>query len=134
MKQLISILLSVISINITGQIRIEKIGVSAGIHRVTSSYSHYKGENWGKKYRTLVNQRIGGKILFPLLGRFSLESGLFLDKLYFKNKDDNPSSYIIDSDNILSIDQHTMIKLGVPLTLLCRTYQTEACVTFLKLT
>jgi len=82
----------------------------------------------------LVNQRIGGKVLFPLLGRFSLESGLFLDKLSYKNKDDHPSSYIIDSDNVLSIDKHTMIKLGVPLNLLCRTYQTEACVTFLKLT
>jgi len=134
MKPLVIVLLCIVSCDLSGQFRIEKIGVVAGVHRITASYNHLKDDYWIKKSRSLTRLRVGSKVSYPLIGRLSMEAGVLLDNLAFYNRGDRVSYYMVGTDNELTIEQHSMVKLGVPLTLLLRTYQTEACVTFVKLT
>ena len=134
MKFLVFVLILFFSFDLSGQVRIEKMGLMVGVHRVTASYNYLKHNKSIKKERTLLRQRIGAKITLPLGRRFSFETGLLLDNIIFKKDEGSDSFIIFNNVNFLSLIQHNMIKLGAPMTLLFRTYQTEACVTFLKLT
>ncbi|MDA8692687.1 hypothetical protein N9L92_01405 [Saprospiraceae bacterium] len=77
---------------------------------------------------------MGSKITLPIGLRFSLETGLLLDNLSYKSADESNSYIIFNNNNALSLEQHDMVRVGVPITFLFRAYKTEACVTFLKLT
>jgi hypothetical protein len=134
MKLLVVFILFSSTCHVYGQVRIEKVGAYTGIHRVTSSYNYLKDNDWIKKKRTLTRQRIGAKITYPIAGRLSIETGLLLDNLSFKKNIDRTSYYAYNSDSAIILQQHQMIKMGVPLSFLFHTYQTEACVTYIKLT
>lgn len=134
MKPLVILILGMLSSHLSGQVKVEKVGAFVGMHRVIASYNYLVDGDWRRKRRSLKRHRIGAKATYPIAGRISLETGLLIDNLIFRKDEDRPSYFIYDRDNALILLEHHIVKIGVPITLLLRTYQTEECVTFIKLT
>lgn len=126
-----------------GQIKAEKIGLVVSAKKAIQSYNDPSGEFQIKK--DYLMNRIGGRVSFGLNCRFSFDTGLYLDhhninliskagkELFSQSKSEDGLELRSTSLKKNHLTNHAMVNTTIPLNLMYRTFVSNSCVTYLRL-
>lgn len=108
-----------------GSSQLEKIGVYGGAYTL-----NYDSES-GLRHSSFVRSyRLGLMTSSYIGGRFSFESGMFID---FSPASRMTPSLKLDDKYPTTLSDYTSTNVGIPLGIMMRTNVTRACVTYIKL-
>jgi len=126
-----------------GQIHAEKMGLVVSSKKALQSYNDADSPFMSKK--DYVMNRLGGRVSFALNCRLSFDTGLYFDhhqiNLASKNNKGlfkrGKSAEGVQLRNITEqnsfLESHTMLNTTIPFNIMFRTYISNSCVTYLRL-
>ncbi len=127
-------LLFVGSNQLLSQQNLEKFGFYIGLNQLQKSYkTNHRNPGVDRIFNKNLNQRrirIGTRAQWNISNRFSYEGGAFLDNTF---KSDNRHAIVTVDEKRYRFNTHNTISVGASNALVFRSYVSNKCVTYLKL-